>query len=256
MATTKEMLTKTLGSNPKTLEEARQVRAELLTTQTHIQHWLDEAAAITDVDALIRLRTDADALPVRIMAATAVITRLETEALEVQALALDAAMLETAALVREYTPTYQAAKAEYDRRVSDMRDAQEARRPVNLAITQKREDLRHLIGAIRDGKPLVLASAWMDSPEMREAERLGKINQAKKAAYTSPEHQAIKDRMAEAEERGNAARASGETLELGMAPGDRVIRPYPQPLAQPAPVGVSVDGALVFTGATTKGSDA
>ncbi len=255
MATTKEMLTKTLGSNPKTLEEARAVKAELLTTQTHIQHWLDEAAAIGDVDALMRLRTDADALPVKITAATAVVNRLEVEALEAQAKTLDAGMLEAAQAVAEYTPTYQAAKAEYDRRVSDMRDAQDARRPVNLAITQKREDLRNLIGAIRDGKPLVLASAWMDSPEMQEAERLGKINRAKKTTYTNPEHQAIKDRMAEAEERGNAARASGEVLTVGMAPGDAIIRPFRQ--AQPAPVGVSIDGALVFTGATTKdGGDA
>jgi len=248
MGTTKEMLTKTLGSNPKTLEEARQARAELLTTQTLIQGWLDEAQAIHDVDALMRLRTDADALPVRITAATAVVKKFEVEALEVQAKALDAAMVAAADLVKEYAPTFEAAKAEYDRRMADMRDAQGDRRPVNLALTQARTDLMNLIGAVRDGKPLVLASAWMESPEMQEAERLGKINAAKKVAYRNPVHEEIKARMAEAEARGADARARGEVLPLGMAPNDVIIRPYPQPQPDPAPapVGASVDGALVL----------
>lgn len=226
MATSKELLD-TLGGTPKTLEEARAGLDDLHTTYASLQGWLDEAQAAGDVDALMRLRAEAVALPMKIVAATAVVNKFELEGLEAEARAKDTAMVEAAAAVEEYAPIYTAAKAEYEARVNEMRDLREDRRWTNTRLTDKRTSQMNLIAAIRDGKAQVLdalIAGWREGREVAAQMAAGEAARAKKQAYRNPEHEAILARAAEAEARGAEARARGEKLYPDMAPGDHFIR--------------------------------
>jgi len=159
----------------------------------------------------------------------------------------EAGNAELAALTAELAEVEAALKPLQETRsrvVQDIRAVQDDGRDRAARLREIPRQVADLMNQIQGNAPLVEPITYgIVTPEQIAA---GEAMKAKKAAYTSPEHQAIKDRMAEAEERGKAARASGEALQVGMAPGDRIIRPYAQPQPDPASVGASVDGALVM----------
>lgn len=244
MATSKELLNSTLGSTPKTLDEARAGLADLRADQASVQRYLEEALTVGDVDALMRLRAEADALPMKITAATAVVTKFELEVLEERAKVLDAAMVEAAAAVEEALPIYTAAKAEYDHRVSELHDARDDRRGANLSITEKRTNLMRLIGAIRDGKPLVIEQhpgAIPMTPEQiagMEAKR-GKI-----AGRTPPDPAALEEAAALKERR-----AKKDAILAGTWVEPDAVADAP-PAVVPTNMDMMVDAELVSSVAT------
>ncbi len=243
-----DLLAATLPSVLPTVLQAQAKLDELHSTAANINQWQDEAFATGDIASLVKLRAQADALPMRIMAAHAVLARLRVAELEAEKIARDTAMQDASTAAEEYAPVFAAAKSEQERRMWELREAQEAAGAMTQGMAGAGDEVTRLMTAVRSGKALAIApQLGVVTPEEIAA---GKARAAKKQAYERPEDIADRARTAAAEAMGAQARAKGEKLYPEMATGDGFIRRFRQDPPTPAPAIAIGDTTTLVDAAT------